>query len=82
MSSELAPLVEHVIRLVVSEPDAVSVQESRDRAATIFIVNVAPNDVGRVIGKDGRVISSIRQLVGAAGAKARIKTVVKVPTEN
>lgn len=82
MSADLAPLVEHVIRLVVSDPDAVSVREARDRAATIFTVSVAPNDVGRVIGKDGRVISSIRHLVSAAGAKARIKTVVKVPTEN
>ncbi len=82
MSSELGPLVEHVIRPVVSDPEAVSVSEARDRAATIFTVNVAPSDVGRVIGKDGRVISSIRQLVGAAGAKARVKTVVKVPTEN
>ena len=53
-----------------------------DRGTLVYTVSVAPNDVGRVIGKDGRVISSVRQLVGAAGAKSRFKTVVKVASDN
>ena len=77
----LIPLVEETIKLLVQEPDAVVVTEGMDRSANIITVTVAPNDVGRVIGKDGRVISSIRQFIGAAGAKARQKTVVKVVTD-
>ncbi len=77
----LKPLVEETIKLLVVEPDEVKVEESTDRGATIFVVNVSPSDIGRVIGKDGRVISCIRQVIGAAGAKARIKTVVKVVTD-
>ncbi|MCU0317425.1 MAG: KH domain-containing protein [Fimbriimonadaceae bacterium] len=76
----LLPLVEQTIKLIVNEPEAVTVREGQDKAATIFTVTVSPNDVGRVIGKDGRVITCIRQLVGAAGQKARQKTVVKVET--
>ncbi len=77
----LLPLVEQTIKLLVQDPDAVTVDESMDRGAAIFVVNVAPGDVGRVIGKDGRVISCIRQVINAAGAKARVKTVVKVVTD-
>lgn len=78
----LAPLVEETVKLLVSEPDAVRVEEIDDRGTKVYTVSVAPGDVGRVIGKDGRVISSVRQLVGAAGAKAKHKTVVKVASEN
>jgi len=77
----LLPLVEQTIKLLVQDPEAVQVDESMDRGAAIFVVTVAPGDVGRVIGKDGRVISCIRQVINAAGAKARVKTVVKVVTD-
>lgn len=74
-------LVENIVKLCVHEPDVVSVSEIQDRGANVYNVIVAPNDVGRIIGKDGRVISCIRQVVGAAGAKARVKAFVKVKTE-
>ncbi|MCW5936040.1 MAG: KH domain-containing protein [Fimbriimonadaceae bacterium] len=77
----LSDFVQRLVELTVLEPDSVSVQQSADRGATIYLVSVAPNDVGRVIGKDGRVITCIRQLVSAAGAKAKQRTVVKVVTE-
>ena len=75
------PLVEKVIETLVLEPEAVSVEEVEDRGAQVYHVTVAPNDVGRVIGKDGRVISCVRQLVDAAAAKAKVKAHVKVVTE-
>lgn len=78
----LAPFVENIVKLTVFEPEEVSVEERNDRGTIVFTVKVAPNDVGRVIGKDGRVITCIRQLVSAAGAKAHQRTVVKVQTEN
>ena len=78
----LLALVEDTIKLLVSDPESVVVTEADDRGAKVFTVNVSPADVGRVIGKDGRVISSVRQVVSAAGAKARVKTIVKVASEN
>lgn len=78
----LAPFVETIVKMTVFEPDAVSVSESTDRGSKVFNVKVAPNDVGRVIGKDGRVITCIRQLVSAAGAKAHQRTVVKIQTDD
>ena len=78
----LVPFVENIVKMTVFEPDSVIVEEKNDRGTRVFNVKVAPNDVGRVIGKDGRVITCIRQLVSAAGAKAHQRTVVKVQTEN
>lgn len=74
--------IETSVKLLVNEPDAVSVDEADDRGTKVFSVTVAPNDVGRVIGKDGRVVSSLRQVVAAVGSKSRIRTVVKVTTED
>ena len=78
----LKPFVVTIVKLTVFEPDVVDVEERNDRGTRVFTVKVAPNDVGRVIGKDGRVITCIRQLVSAAGAKAHQRTVVKVLTDN
>lgn len=78
----LSGLVEEAVKLLVNEPEAVSVESTDDRGTTVYTVTVAPNDVGRVIGKEGRVISNVRQIVGAAGAKAKQKTVVKVKTDD
>ncbi|MDI9641163.1 KH domain-containing protein [Kamptonema cortianum] len=77
----VANLVEAAVKLLVSEPDEVTVSESEDRGAHIYSVTVAQGDVGRVIGKDGRVISCVRQIVSAVGSQSRIKTVVKVNTD-
>lgn len=79
---DLSPLVEKVVTGIVAEPDAVKVREYRDRGSVRYMVTVAPNDVGKVIGKEGRVIACVRQLVGAAGAKARMRVNVKVVTED
>lgn len=78
MSKEL---VQKVVELCVNEPEVVTVEETDDRGAVVYNVTVSPSDVGRIIGKDGRVISSIRQVVGAAGAKAKVKAFVKVKTD-
>lgn len=75
-------LTESIVKLCVNEPDTVSVQEGMDRGGKILTVIVSPNDVGRLIGKDGRVISCIRHVVGAAAAKAHTRVQVKVKTED
>lgn len=74
-------LVEHLVKLVVAEPQAVRVEEVRDRYGNTIQVRVSPNDVGRLIGKDGRVISCIRQIAGSVSSKSRVKAGVKVVTD-
>lgn len=77
----LAPFVEQLVKHAVLEPESVTVTEADDRGTIVYGVTVAPNDVGRIIGKDGRVITCIRQVVSAAGAKAKLRTFVKVLTD-
>jgi predicted RNA-binding protein YlqC (UPF0109 family) len=78
----LSDMVETMVKHTVQEPDVVTVSKKRDRGATIYNVTVSPNDVGRVIGKDGRVIQCIRKVIAAAGEKSREKAIVKVVTQD
>lgn len=78
----LKNFTESIVKLCVNEPDSVSVSESADRSGKLLTVTVAPNDVGRLIGKDGRVISCIRQVVGAAAGKSHSRAQVKVRTDD
>ena len=59
-------LVEYVVRSLVSDPDAVRVEEVEEHDGIVFEVPVAGDDLGRVIGKDGRVANAIRTVTKAA----------------
>jgi uncharacterized protein len=63
-------LVEDIAKALVDVPDEVQVREVQGEQATLFELKVAPNDVGKIIGKQGRTARSIRTLLGAAGVKA------------
>ncbi len=56
-------LVEYIARSLVDHPEAVEVTESRAGNTTVLELRVAPDDMGRVIGKNGRVANAIRALV-------------------
>ena len=60
-------LVEYIAKTLVNNPDAVSVTEIDRRSVVILELRVAPEDMGRVIGKDGRVANAIRSLLRVAG---------------
>ena|SRR5487761_1926000 len=62
-------VAEHVARSIVDDPDAVSVDVAADRAGVRLSLHVAPGDMGRIIGKRGRVAQALRSLVRAAAAK-------------
>lgn len=76
-----SPLVEHLVKSVVEEPDKVEIDEEFDAGTRTFFVHVAPHDVGKVIGKSGRVVTAIRCVVSAVAAKSREKAFVKVVAE-
>jgi predicted RNA-binding protein YlqC (UPF0109 family) len=62
-------LVEDIAKALVDIPEEVSVREVAGEQATLLELRVAPSDLGKVIGKQGRTARSIRTLLGAAGMK-------------
>ena len=72
-------LVEYIAKSLVDEPGAVKVRESEGADGTITIeLNVAEDDMGKVIGKQGRIAKAIRTVVKAASAKGDKKYVVEI----
>ena len=61
--------IEKIIKNLVANPDAVEVTESEDGKTVRFEVRVAEGDMGRVIGREGRTVKSIRSLLFQAGQK-------------
>lgn len=70
-------LVEQVARMLVDAPDQVSVNQV-DGETTVLELTVAPNDIGKVIGRQGRVARALRSLVNAAGIRARKRFAVEI----
>jgi predicted RNA-binding protein YlqC (UPF0109 family) len=62
-------LVEYVLRGIVARPEAVQVEEAEEARGTVLRVRVAPEDVGKVIGRGGRMARALRTLVRAAGVR-------------
>ena len=62
-------VLEHIVRSIVDHPDDVKVNVVEDDEGVILEVNVAPGDLGRVIGRRGRTAMSIRTVVRAAAAR-------------
>lgn len=67
MSSALEELVAWVARGLVDDPDAVRVERSEEDGVTVIRLTVGPDDVGRVIGRQGRLARSLRTIVRAGG---------------
>jgi hypothetical protein len=62
-------LVEDIAKALVDIPEEVSVREVQGEQVTVLELRVAPSDLGKVIGKQGRTARSIRTILGAAGMK-------------
>ena len=62
-------LVTMIVRALVDQPERVVVNEVEGERSVIFEVRVASDDLGKVIGKGGRIANAMRTLVRAAGAK-------------
>lgn len=70
-------LVEQVAQMLVDAPDQVSVNQIDDET-TGFELTVAPDDVGKVIGRQGRVARALRALVNAAGIRAHKRFALEI----
>jgi uncharacterized protein len=72
-------VLEYVARAIVDEPDAVAIEvEERRNGGVELRLHVSPDDMGKVIGKRGRVVQAIRTVVRAAGAAEGIEAQVEV----
>jgi len=71
-------LVEYIARNLVDNPDEVKVNEREEERAFIIEISVAPDDMGKVIGKQGRIAKAIRTVVKAASVKSPKKYIVEI----
>lgn len=75
-------LVEVIAKSLVDHPDQVVVTETVKEKATIVELRVAPTDMGKVIGKQGRIAKSIRAVVKAAATREDKKVIVDIVDED
>lgn len=71
-------LVEAIAKALVDDPDSVEVNEVEGERSTILELKVAPDDMGKVIGKQGRIAKAIRTVVKAAATKDDKRVVVEI----
>ena len=74
----LKELVEHIVKMLVDKPEDVSVSEISGEQAIIVELRVSPEDLGKVIGKEGRTARAIRTLLHAAATKERKRAVLEI----
>ena len=65
----MAELVEFLARQLVDEPDEVRVEREERDDILVLLLHVAPNDVGKVIGRQGRIARALRAVVRAGGVR-------------
>ena len=71
-------LVEVIAKALVDDPESVVVNEREEKKTTVLEVRVAESDMGKVIGKQGRIAKAIRSVVQAAAAKEDKKVIVDI----
>ena len=71
-------LVEVIAKALVDDPDSVVVTEREEKKATVLEVKVADSDMGKVIGKQGRIAKAIRSVVKAASSKDNTRVDVEI----
>ena len=71
-------LVEYVARSLVTQPDQVQVTEVDDNGVIIYRLQVAPEDMGKVIGRQGRIATAIRALLKVASVRQGQRAVLEI----
>lgn len=71
-------LVEYLVRALVEEPGAVRVEEFDEEGDLVLEVSVADDDLGRVIGRGGRIANAIRTVARAVGARDERRVIVDI----
>jgi Predicted RNA-binding protein (contains KH domain) len=75
-------LVQYLAKCLVNNPDAVEVKETEGETASVLELRVAKEDLGRIIGKQGRTAKSIRTILNAAASRTNRKVVLEIVEAN
>lgn len=78
MVESLKTLVEVMAKALVDKPEEVHVSEVEGEQTTVIELKVAKEDLGKVIGKEGRTARSLRTILGAASTKLRKRSVLEI----
>jgi len=76
--TKIKDLVEYIVKALADEPDAVVLSEIEGEASIVLELRVAPVDMGRMIGREGRTINSMRSLARVLGAKIGKKVTLEI----
>lgn len=74
----LKDLIEYIAKSLVDNPDAVHVTEVEGEQTSVLELKVAKEDLGKVIGKQGRTARAMRTILGAASTKAKKRSVLEI----
>ena len=78
LGGDMRLLVEEIAKALVDEPEQVEVTAVDGEEGTVLELRVSPNDLGKVIGKQGRTARSIRTILGAAGMKLKRRFTLEI----
>ena len=78
VTSFMKELVQYLARSLVNNPDAVEVKETQVETASVLELRVAKEDLGRIIGKQGRTAKSIRTILNAAASRTNRRVVLEI----
>ncbi len=71
-------LIKHIIQALVDHPEQIAISEVEGKQSTVLEIKVAKEDVGKIIGKQGRTAQAIRTILNAASAKAKKRTIIEI----
>jgi predicted RNA-binding protein YlqC (UPF0109 family) len=71
-------LVEYIAKSIVTSPDEVKVTEEEEDGSLVLLLEVAPDDKGKIIGRQGRVAQSIRALLRVAAVKRGTRAILEI----
>lgn len=71
-------LIEIMAKTLVEDPEAVSVEETMEEDITVFELRVAESDLGRVIGREGKIAKAMRLIIRSAAARLEQKATVRI----
>jgi predicted RNA-binding protein YlqC (UPF0109 family) len=74
----LAELLAYLAKQLVDEPDAVSVEQVEREGAIVLLLSVAKDDIGKVIGRQGRIARALRAIVRASGAHSHRRVLLEI----
>ncbi|MGZ3775075.1 MAG: KH domain-containing protein [Pseudobdellovibrionaceae bacterium] len=76
---EIRELVDHIVRLLVDQPETVTVTTYVGPKTTVYRVNCAKENLGQVIGTQGKTIMGLRAVVHAMTARTGIRSIIEIP---